>query len=483
MYLGRLHHEEGGGMQPRGIAWEFLLFCAMFPLLGLRGGCEEPSWKVVEPIYLVHSYHLDPIGTTPQSGPTVYAQHRDAVLWLEDLAQQSGMRINAFSTGLYAEGAVRSGDFSDFADFMPGGPHTLGVHLHAHHKPFDAPDAPWTWVEESPNVADPDIVRAIYEDQIFFVNELFRRNGVDPIENIIMHGSHVQLDDMSELYGTSETRSVDYPNVFTLLEGRRGIYHPYRGPASTVTGHEDPSEDEDFSAPYVHIPIVSGVIGYDEVHGPEGMVYGTVPYIKRDFILEYLEWREVERGASEEPPRIWVFGWGSHPYQTTAQSRGTDGRLVRDSWREIVSWLNEHYVEKKTPHGNEIARWANDREVEARFLEWEEAHPGVTSIDHNEEGGPRQELAFLFEPLGDAAHDGEVGDLPEGVRGERFRDSAGAFLWLLWSDVGSVVVPVGDELPFSRTVRHADGTTTSEHGETILVGETPILVFEDGSTS
>ena len=453
------------------------LLLAATALLAPGGRACEPPTPQVEPIYLVHSYNLDPIGTTPQSGPTIYAQHRDALLWLKDLASQSGMKINAFSTGLYAEGALRSGDVSDFADFMPDGPHTLGVHLHAHHKPFDQPDTPWTWVSEPPDIDDIDVVRAIYEDQIFFVNELFRQNGVDPIENIIMHGSHAQLDDMSELYGTSETRTVDYPNIFTLQEGRRGIYHPYRGPASTVTGDENPEEDEDFDAPYVHLPIVSGVIGYDKVHGPEGMVYGTVPYIKRDFILEFLEWREVERGATDQPPRIWVFGWGSHPYQTTQNSRGTDGRLVRDSWNEIVSWLNEKYIGKRTPRKSEIARWANYREVGSRFLSWEEAHPGVSSIDNDETGGPRQELAFLFEPLADAAHDGEVTDLPDGVSGERFRNPEGELLWLLWSDAGTVTIPATGEFPSSRQIRHADGSTTTESGGTITVSASPILVL------
>ncbi len=67
--------------------------------------------------------------------------------------------------------------------------------------------------------------------------------------------------------------------MLLILGATRGLYHPYRG---DVLGNED------FAGPYVRIPISSGIAGQDALHGPEGMIYGTLPYLKKDFLLEYL---------------------------------------------------------------------------------------------------------------------------------------------------------------------------------------------------
>jgi len=46
------------------------------------------------------------------------------------------------------------------------------------------------------------------------------------------------------------------------------------------------------------------------------MVYGTLPFARRDFILEYLEWTVHQRRGLEARP--WVFGFGFHPYEIEA---------------------------------------------------------------------------------------------------------------------------------------------------------------------
>ncbi len=432
-----------------------------------------------EPIYILNSFHMDPIGISPEIAQSVYPDHRDAFLWLQELAAQSGIKISAFVTGPYAEGCVRSNHYEDFLDFMPEGPHALGVHLHAHHKPFNRRKPPFMWIERSSDEDNPVVVKAIFEDQIAFVNSIYLFNGVDPTENMFFHGAHVYLDDMSELFGISDLGTVSYPNTFWVHGGDRGLYHPYRGPYSQVIRQSDPEQKEDFNAPYVHIPITSGIIGFDQLHGDEGTLYGTLPYIKRDFIMEMLEWREVERGAVGGSPRIWVFAWGGHPYQTTDESVGTDGLSVRDSWSAIVSWFNNKYIEKRTPQGSSIARWANFREVSERFLEWEKDNPRVSSIDINDDGTANRVLQPLYEALSDAKHAGELETEEDGFLGERFMEPDGKLLWLLWSDKGEREIEIRDEIPYSRRILSADGSIDTEKGTTLIIEEEPVIITEN----
>jgi hypothetical protein len=93
-----------------------------------------------------------------------------------------------------------------------------------------------------------------------------------------------------------------------MAGGSRGWHFPYRGGFAL-----GPGQTTDTS--YVKLPEVGGIIGFDQVHGPEGMVYGTVPYQKRDFLRVYLEWREDARGGERRALRH--FNWMIHPYQLT----------------------------------------------------------------------------------------------------------------------------------------------------------------------
>ena len=432
--------------------------------------------KGIMPIYLIQSYHLDPIGTTKASGPRVYESYKDAVNWLRDQAEVTGQKINAFSSGPMAEGIVNSGDELEYAEFMPGEKHTLGVHLHSHCKPTGGADFEWVWNSVSSKTTDEDEVRAVFEDQIEFVNQIYIANGVDPTENNIFHGTHNRVDSiMDELYGMTEERTVSYPNTFTVLEGPRGLYHPYRGPDVSVENNLAADEIEDANAPYIHVPISSGIIGVDQEHGPEGLVLGTTPYLKRDFILEFLEWREVERGADGQVPRVWVYGWGSHPYQTTSTYTGTDGRLIRESWEEMTTWLNDNFVGKTTSRENVMAEWANFRDVSEAFYEWETNNPEHSSADLNEEGETRLALAAIHGALEDAQYVDSIDDLPEGVSGHQFTLSTGETAWLYWSDDGKQTVSTLG-LPRQRTLLYGDGTQRDHRGQIFKVQGKPVLV-------
>ncbi len=77
--------------------------------------------QAYEPIYVVFSYHLDPLGPNPQVSQNNYPSYREAVQWATALSQSTGVKLSAGSTGPYAEGCVINGHETDFVAFMPGG--------------------------------------------------------------------------------------------------------------------------------------------------------------------------------------------------------------------------------------------------------------------------------------------------------------------------------------------------------------------------
>lgn len=54
-------------------------------------------------------------------------------------------------------------------------------------------------------------------------------------------------------------------------------------------------------------------------------------------------------------------------------------------------------------------------------------------------------------------------------------------LVLLFSDKGDVELTAGAYLPVDRDVLSGDGTVSTESGDTLIVGESPVLVGPPGS--
>ncbi|MBI5548859.1 MAG: hypothetical protein HY901_33670 [Deltaproteobacteria bacterium] len=318
------------------------------------------------PIRIALTFHIDPVDL-----PSDYEGHRDAVLWLTALAREKGFAISAGMTGLYAEHCVKKGHLEDFREFMPGGPHLLGVHLHSHYKSEADRDRDFAWTLDETH--SPALAPSVFGYQNALVNQVFAGLGASSRDCTYFNGTHTPSPDMVAALGAKANEN-SYDNVFEVIGGRRGLYHPYPS-ADVATLREDPS------SPFVAVGDVAGLLGVDANHGPEGMLYGTLPFAQRDFVLEYLEWLVAQRRG--DSPRPWVYGFGIHPYELVRGRKGSDGVDRRVTVERMYDWLNEHFV-------GQVASYATHAEISDELHAWESAYPGQRVYPSADVRGPIQ---------------------------------------------------------------------------------------------
>ncbi|MFQ5453236.1 MAG: hypothetical protein ACE5D6_03515, partial [Candidatus Zixiibacteriota bacterium] len=111
---------------------------------------------------------------------------------------------------------------------------------------------------------------------------------------------------------------------------------------------------------YPHFPQI-GQAGW---HGPfDNRIYFDLrlPQLKKEFLMLYLEWLERERLGLE--PQIWAWGWANHG--------GSSTELHAAEIQEILSWLNENFIDSLSPRGNIIAQFASDHELKGIYENYE----------------------------------------------------------------------------------------------------------------
>lgn len=420
------------------------------------------------PILVTGMVHLDPLPASGDSNAVLaaYARHRDGMLWYIGLAATTGLGLSGQMTGVYAEACVRQGHAPDFAGFMPGGPHHLGTHMHAHVKRSGA--YAWRQIPQSAYTI-PDSVRQVFADQVPWVNRVFEENGVASDENWFLHGSHASYPGMeNDLWCQPEPSPLPYTNCFSMAGGPRGGFWVYRAGYNL-----DPDRTADTS--YVKLPEVGGIIGYDAVHGPEGMVYGTVPYQKRDFMQVYIEWREgVRRGESSA---VRYFNWMVHPYQLTDGTLGTDRRLVRSSIEELVDWLLESFIEHTDESGRVAARFANAREIRAAHESWRAAHPAEAAALQATlvAGGRPLYLPAIHDRLETTYYSVPVAGSDPDLVVHRFVDrTTHGPVHVAWSRSGTR--PLEPALAGTLRVLHGDGSTEVLPSAAIVIGVEPVAL-------
>ncbi len=438
--------------------------------LALAGGAGLASAQPADlpPILVTGMVHIDPIASPPDSFVAIqsYNQHRAAFAWYVDLAAQTGLRLSAQTTGVYAEACVRQDDATDFATFMPGGPHHLATHLHASVK-GPRPYNWWTlpqWAQ-----SHPDSVRRVMADNIPWVNRIFERLGHTAADNWFFHGTIAAYPGMEhDLWCLADPGGLPYDNCFTMAAALRGGHYVYRGGFAL-----EPSQTADTS--YVKLPEVGGIIGYDQVHGPEGMVYGTVPYQKRDFLRVYMEWRESMRRGEARAVRY--FNWMTHPYQIIPGALGTDGRPPRVSIADLVAWLNENFIEQTDETGQVVARYANAAEIRGAYESWRTAHPDeAAALQATLTAGDRPlYLAAIFDRLDTTFYVERVPSADPDLVLHRFTDRVtAAALYAAWSRAGSR--PLEPALTGIFRVLHGDGTELILGSASIWIEEEPVLL-------
>jgi hypothetical protein len=319
------------------------------------------------PIMVGMHLHVDPVGVgTPLvKDPTrdqriaEYESHRESMAWLRQLCQDKGCKISAQMTGVYAEFVTKLAHFDDFKDFMPGGTHHLGVHLHGHYKDPEANQEDFTW-SETPAGTSSEATR-VWNDEVPLVNEIFEHFGFPATANDEWDGAQAMCQDMMTCLG--HRSGAAYPNKFTIVGGSRENYHPHR------SNPADPPLTQDTLAngPCVAVSLgIEGVFGVNGEHGPDGWVNGSLEFAQRDYVMEYVEWLYSKTWDSTSRP--WVFEVSFHPYNVLAKATDPQGRPVRDTLASLYDWLNQEFSDTLT--------YANRAEVVAAYQRWEGQNPG-----------------------------------------------------------------------------------------------------------
>lgn len=428
------------------------------------------------PILVTAMVHVDPLPTVPNITAILgaYAQHRDGWLWYLDLAKRTGLRLSAQMTGVYAEACLRQGNASDFASCMPGGPHHLGTHLHANIKG----PAPYVWETVPPYLHhDPATVAQILAENIPWINAIFDANGFSSVDNWFFHGSFATYPGMDrELFGVS---GLPYTNRYLMAGALRGRLYLYRGGFLT----EPHQEGTDVS--FIKMPEVGGIIGEDRPHGPEGIVYGSVPYQRRDFLRAYIEWREMVRRGDHGPVRH--FTWMIHPYQLVQGYVGSDGRSPRVSIEELVNWLRGHFIEKRDDTGQIVARFANVREIRDAFETWERVYPAEAAKlqETMKQNNPPRYSPGILDRMETTFHLDSFHLANGALAVHRLGDrETGATLYLIWACEGREVSLHRLRGFFKKRflVYRGDGTTEELDSREIQVGDEPVLLEDLGKS-
>jgi len=421
------------------------------------------------PIYITGMVHIDPLITNTTDTNAViasYNSHRNAFLWYVRYADSVGLRLSAQMTGVYAEACVRKGNASDFAAFMPGGIHHLGTHAHLTVKRT----IPYVWRTVSAGFgSNRDTVRQIMIDNIPWVNAVFTGNGNTSAANWFFHGTQASYPGMDTvLFRYPVPNPYPYDNVFRMCGAVRGGFWIYKGGFLT-----EPSQSPDTN--YIKIPEAGGIIGYDQVHGPEGMVYGTVPYQRRDFLRVYIEWREsVRRGT---PDAVRYFNWMIHPYQLVPGAVGTDGRPPRVHIQELVAWLRENFVGRTDESGNVAAQFANVAQIRSAYESWRRTYPAYhQQLQARLASGQKPlYLPGIIRRLDRTYHDTRLTIADTNLVIHRMMDTVSRQpVYLTWSRSGNR--PLEPALTGWFQIIRGDSSTVNLHSSNITLGLGPVVL-------
>lgn len=343
--------------------------------------------KNASKIKVILNLHIDP------TNEILYPGHRDAFLWLQELAKEKGFEITAEAGGDYAEMAIKKGNIKDFADFMPGKQHMLGMHFHSY---FKSSDGKWQEDLSATTNFNESLTQKIFNDNVQWVNKIFTGLGYKETDNHLFHETQAQTNGiLAKFLGLQKPNNNTYPNVFDITGDAR-LFHPYRNFYS-LTGGEGGGPVSSIA-----MPTAGTLFGANAVHGPEGMVYGAVSYQERYFIMEYLEWWYAQKkGLSKETEKPWMFAIDLHPYNVDIskyQYPGVNGQDQRSQLVQFYDWLNKYF-------GEAVIQYATSGEAADAFRAWEAQHPKELMYEDNDPNIPGVQTALLTQTIANAVND------------------------------------------------------------------------------
>jgi hypothetical protein len=413
------------------------------------------------PINVFMVLHIDPAmnreTNTFEVEPSFYQQTREEIYWLMEEAERHGLHFSSLYNGWYTKWALDHGDTAQFRELAEAG-HDIGSH--AHRITYDQARDLWVgWVDELSKYGRPNydaaLARQCWEDADRYMDQVLAEIGA-PEQNQIMCAVPFLCSDESQLMEdlgfsiASGGRSEKGTSYFGHM-----VWNPWRAAGNDEVGHE---LEEDLHGSYVNLDHLAQ-IGREEAHGMDL----TVPQLQRRFLLLYAEWLARERSGADD--KVWTFGFAVHPNY---------GDMYNADIQEFLSWLDEHFVGKTSPHGNVIARYASVGEIATEYEVWEDEHPGVSSFSYVRDDPYPYTYELMPIMLDGAAYEGDV-DLGAGITAFEL-SKQGRPIYLLWSDLGERTVDFSSELAGQVRVTSASGVAGTQDAATLYVTEEPVFV-------
>ncbi len=425
------------------------------------------------PINIIFNVHIEPMGENHgEVDLPKYYKRRAEVLWLLDIADKYGAKLSLQSNGEYMEYCIEQGHEKDIGEYLLKG-HHVGTHAHPYYR-----QGPHDWVRISQNSwNDYDTCKRIWKDNKTFVDSVIKLAGFNPEQINKSMTAQAPLDFalfdslMEEFDFYIEGGGRD--ELMFLYFGH-DVWNPWR-PGKDGALSEDLSNTQFLCIPH------TSQIGEAKIHGGGGVqkwIDNRVPALKKRFLMVYLEWLYHER--NNLPPKVWVWGWNTHSYCNA---------LHHDEIEDILSWLNENFIGKKSPKGNIIARYATFTDVRDEFLEWEKENPGVSSF-HYKEGDP---YPYHYEAMALKLWNKEQGQESfydtkitkwekEGINCYKLTyrphpDSSVRPLYLIWKDSGETYIDFSSELSGDLILTDpVTGDTSITQSNNLHIAEDPIMV-------
>lgn len=413
------------------------------------------------PINIALILHIDP-SVAPEENifkPTsdIYNRSYTEIEWLIEEASRHNIHFTALYNGWFTKWAIEQNDLSQFEDLIAAG-HEIGSH--AHRITFDSTEDAWMMHLDKlsrygiPNY-DSDLASQAWADADQFMDALLQKLGVLD-QNQTMCAVPLKCSDEGQLmtkYG------------FLIASGNRSekgtayightVWNPWRPASVDHLGYE---LEEDLNAPFLAIDHYAQ-IGSAEAHGMDL----SVPQLQRHFLILYAEWLSRIRKGVED--KVWNFGFVYHPNQ---------GDKYNNDLKEFLDWLDKYFIEKTTPEGYPIARYATVAEIGKEYLDWEKNHPGSSSFNYVKDDPYPYTYAVLAQKLENAAYE-ETLDLEAGVTVFRFSID-GEDIYLIWSNTGEHVIDFSSILSGQLTLTDVQGRTSVQDATSITLGEDPLLI-------
>ena len=416
------------------------------------------------PIYITFHGHGHSFSDMLPSAEDEYERHRLEVNWLRETANKYGAKVSLQVNGEYAEWCISKGQQNELQAYIDDG-HTIGVHFHTAKR-----EGELEWNSVRMNQLTPEFLSQQWQDHYEWVQKTVPGYKVIRLDPQDPDYDKPQRDELMRRLGIKmmaapEEHITGFADHYKI---GHHVWNPFRPKATKFI-------EEDLSTPYINIPFLPQT-GRAVTAGRHAGLKMTVPHVKRRIFMIYLEWLYQER--NNLPDKVWTFGWLTHPGQSSKYHHE-----VEELWR----WMNDTFINKKSPRGNNIMVYANDEEVLQEYENWEKENPNTSSFSFVE-GDPYPYSTPAMQTVFDMAeYDYEITDWNDkGIhchhltRNTDSGKSAGSEVWVFWKDSGEAKIDAQKMLGKQVQVMDMKGNISTASSAGLTIGEDPVFIGRFG---